>query len=376
MDPISRPPHIVLANSVRLLAGAERFVLDIAAGLRNRGWRVTIAAYPDAPLIQAARAAGHEVFEQRVRTDSAPWLVVPFMRWLGRNQVDLVFTNYDKDLRTMGLAAHLRGLPVVHSRECDVPLKNKASYRYFYASVADHVLVNSEATRKTTLDSVSWLSPDRVSILYKGIDLEPFATATPPRPSDGPTIFGFAGQLVPRKKVDLVLRALAALPNPAWRFRVAGEGPELAGLKTLADELNISERVDFLGYVTDIPHFMHSIDALVLPSLIEGFGYVLVEAAAARVPSVGFVASSVPEIVVDGTGLLIEPQPQSQQVERWSAALLQLMTDPVARRAMGQAAYERTLARFSEAIMLDTLENKLKQYLDASLTSLSSETHA
>jgi glycosyltransferase involved in cell wall biosynthesis len=355
------PLHILLANSVRLFAGGERFLLDAAAGLAARGHRVTVQAYPGAPLAQRARAADLTVHEVATRADGAPWQVWPLQRWIEREQVDVVLTNYEKDLRTVGWAAHLgrRPVAVVHSRECDAPLKNLPHYRYFYTAVARHVIANSEATRHTLLGSVNWLDPAKVSVLYKGIDVETFDPAPvlgPPRPTEE-VVFGFAGQLVPRKRCDLLLTALAALPpDVVWRATIAGDGPQRASLEALARSLGVAAKVGFAGFVTDVATWMRGIDVMVLPSLVEGFGYVLAEAAACGKPAVAFGASSIPEIVQDGiTGLLIPPDRPQDLL----GALSRLAADVSLRTRLGEAARQRARHHFALAPMLDRLEHRL-----------------
>ena len=84
-----------------------------------------------------------------------------------------------------------------------------------------------------------------------------------------------------------------------FKILIAGEGKCLDQLKQLAMELSVSNEINFLGFVKDIRCFMNSIDIFVLPSLWEGFGYVIVEAMAAGKPVVAFDVSSNPEIIRD-----------------------------------------------------------------------------
>lgn len=369
--PAQRPAHILLANAVRLWAGAERFVLDAAVGLSDRGYRVTVQAYPESPLERRARAEGLEVHSVDTRADGAPWVVAPLIPWLQSREVDVVLSNYEKDLRTVAWAARLcrRSIAVLHSRECDVPLKNLPHYRFFYNQVAHHILTNSEATRKQTLGSAPWLDADRVSVLRKGIDLGSYAIA------DGrelrelwsvqsdEVLLGFAGQLVPRKRCRQLLEILSSdeMKKRRWRLVVAGEGPEEATLRELTKVLGLDDRVVFAGFVDDMPAFMRAIDLLVLPSLVEGFGYVLAEAAAAGTPSVAFRSSSVPELVSHGeTGLLADPG-IDHSIEN---ALAPLIDDAQLRTRMGMAALDHARRNFDLHSMLDTLEDRFRRVYD------------
>jgi len=346
--------HLVIANSTRVLAGAERFVLDAAVGLRDRGWRVTVLGYPGAPLATRARASGLETWEVRTRADGAPWTVFPLAARLARARVDVLLTCYEKDLRTVGWAARVarRAIRIVHSRECDTPLKSWPHYRLHYQRVPDRILTNSRATRATTLASAPWLDPGRVQVVPKGVDLDRFAPR--PRPAHEVPRLGFAGQLVPRKRVDALLHALASVDRP-WELEIAGTGEAEAGLRRIADD-RVPGRVRFPGHVEDMPAWLGRLDALVLPSLVEGFGYVLAEAAAVGRPTVAMRSSSAPEVVRDGeTGFLVDPR----DPDGLRDTLVRLLGDPARRERMGRAAAADARARFALPLMLDRLEDVL-----------------
>lgn len=355
-----------MSNTIRLWAGAERFVLDAAVGLAARGHEVTVQSYPGTPLLERAREAGLPVMATRVRTDAAPWTVLPLAWRLRRQRYDLVWTTRDKDLRTTGLAAKLagRGIKVIHSRECDDPIKQSPQYRWFFRTVADRVVVNSESTARTTLNSAPWLSAERVDLLYKGIELAPWENAEagdwPQRfgAKDGEVVLGYAGQLVPRKRVDLLLRLLAGdtLREKPWRLVLAGKGPAEEALKTLVRELKIEDRVCFCGFVEELPAWMKAIDFLVLPSLIEGFGYVLTEAMAASRPVAAYGASSIPELVRDGVSGLIAP---ARDDDSLAPLLGRLIDDRELREELGMGGHDEVRTRFSLDTMLDTMEEIL-----------------
>jgi len=364
-----RPQHLLLANAVRILGGAERFIVDAALGLAERGYDITVQAYPQSPLAQLVEDSGLRLHAIPTRADAAPWTVAQLMPWLVSQNVDVVLTNYDKDLRTVGWAARMspRSITVIHSRECDVPLKNLPHYRFFYNRVAHHILTNSESTRQRTIDSAHWLDPGRVSVLYKGVDIGRFAIAegrdlrehwdlTPDE-----VALGFVGQLVPRKRVAELLKTLSheAVRQRKWKLLIAGTGPEEASLRELVSVMGLNDRVRFLGFVEDIAPFMRAIDVLVLPSHVEGFGYVIAEAAAAGTPSVAYRSSSVPEIVSHGeTGLLADPELPGSLTH----ALLPFIDDSQLRERMGMAAMDRARKYFGVETMLENLERTILKH--------------
>jgi glycosyltransferase involved in cell wall biosynthesis len=366
MADTNRKLSIKISDSIRIWGGAQRFIVEMAEGLAARGHNLTIQTFPGAPLAARARERGLAVQEVAVRTDSAPWTVLPLAWRMRRRPVDVVVTTWDKDLRTTGLAAKLagRGTCVVHTRECDDPLKDKARYKWFYTNVADLVVVNSRATLRTTLESAPWLDEARTFILYKGIDLADYETPDPGQwrdrldPGGGHVVVGYAGQLIARKRIDVVMRALAGAPFDGlpWRFAVAGKGPEEETLREEAGRLGIEDRVSFCGFVEGIHRWLAAIDVFVLPSFIEGFGYVLAEAGAAGKPCVAYRASSVPEVVKDGETALLADEGDD---EGMAAQLLRLVGDGDLRARMGEAARRDVFERHGLDLMVDRMETRL-----------------
>jgi len=361
---------ILISDSIRIWGGAQRFIVELAAGLSRRGHDVCIQTFPGSPLADRARRIGLEVSEVAVRMDSAPWIVLPQAMQMRRRPYDVVITTWDKDLRTTGLAARLasklggRAALVIHTRECDDPLKNKARYRWFYNHVADRIVVNSRATLNSTLASAPWLDASRTFILYKGIELEDYRSLDAGQwreklhPDVYDVVIGYAGQLIARKRIDAVMRMLAGpeFEGLPWRFAIAGTGPEEAELREEARQLGIEDRVIFCGFVEDVHRWFVGIDLFVLPSFIEGFGYVLAEAGAAGKPSVAYRASSVPEVVREGKTALLAAEGNDAE---FAAHILRLAGDPNLRAKMGAAARRDVFERHG----LDSMVDRMEQYM-------------
>ncbi|MCI5226016.1 MAG: DUF456 family protein, partial [Candidatus Electrothrix sp. AX2] len=85
-----------------------------------------------------------------------------------------------------------------------------------------------------------------------------------------------ASRLIDFKKVDHVIRTLALLDG-TFRLIILGDGQEMTSLKILADELKISNRIEFKGYVENPFDYYRRAEIFVLPSMWEGFGNVLIE---------------------------------------------------------------------------------------------------
>jgi glycosyltransferase involved in cell wall biosynthesis len=114
------------------------------------------------------------------------------------------------------------------------------------------------------------------------------------------------------KGVDAALRAHALLLSemPELRFRVVGEGTDVARLKQMVSDLGTGDRVTFLGRLSaaDLAREYSRCTIFVLPSRKEGFGIVFLEAMARSKPVVALRSGGTPEVVIEGeTGILVEP---------------------------------------------------------------------
>jgi len=347
-------PSLCLVNSLRTWGGAEVWFLDTAVLLQERGHRVDIVAQPGSQLLRRARLAGVPATAIPIRFDAAPWTLAKLVRHFRRTGTTAVVANLTKDLKAAALAGRLAGVDhILATRESDFPLKNKRYYRWYFNNLATGMLVGSEATRQTVLASAPWLPPQRVHLLYKGIDLQRFQPAE--RPPAGPVV-GFVGQLIRRKGLPELMEAWSRLEERAWpvppRLRIAGEGTLADQLQHWRASLRRPGHVEIHGFVEDIPAFYRQLSLLVMPSHAEGFGLAAAEAGACGLPVIAGRASSLPEIVVHHrTGLLVPPGDVPALVE----AMAKMLDNPGLGRRLGMAARQRVAEEFDREHTLDRL---------------------
>ena len=204
-----------------------------------------------------------------------------------------------------------------------------------------HVAVGERTAR--LIEAMAGLERNSVRTVFNGVPEH--QTGAPRLVRDGP-IVGTLGRLHEQKGYDVLLRALAELPDA--HAVVVGDGPERLALETLAARLCIAERVEFVGWHDDARAWLTSFDVFVLPSRYEGFPLSIVEAMLAGVPVVSTDVGSVPEAVLPGrTGLLVQPDDSAGL----AAALGDLLGDEERRRALAEAARARAREQFTSAVM-------------------------
>ena len=148
------------------------------------------------------------------------------------------------------------------------------------------------------------------------------------RPPSGRLRVGFVGRLIPHKGVDVLLRSLTL--DDRLDADVYGAGPEAGALGALADELGVTGRVTFHGYVdeADLPDVYPTFDVLAVPSVpvpgwLEQFGRVVVEGQASGVPAVASASGALPDVVGEA-GLLVPPGDPGAL----AAALVRILDEP------------------------------------------------
>ncbi|GIT81720.1 glycogen synthase [Leifsonia sp. LS1] len=242
---------------------------------------------------------------------------------------------------------------------------------------ADRVIAVSDGMRRDILNSYPSLEPERVSVVYNGIDLERWTPLTdderaralgidPTRPA-----VVFVGRITRQKGLPYLLRAARMLPSDVQLVLCAGapDTPEiLAEVSGLVEQLQ-AERdgvvwIDRLLTNEELRIALTASTVFVCPSIYEPLGIVNLEAMACGLPVVGTATGGIPEVIVDGvTGRLV-PIDQLQDgtgtptdpdgfVRDLAAALTEVVSDPERAARMGQAGRERAETSFSWAAIAE-----------------------
>ncbi|MFC1626988.1 glycosyltransferase family 4 protein [Patescibacteria group bacterium] len=207
----------------------------------------------------------------------------------------------------------------------------------------DHIITISNSTKQEIIDNFSYPA-SKISVAYPGVDKK-FQPAKYPKKNKKTTLL-FLGGLKPRKNLIFLLKLLKSLNNKNIKLVFAGTGPLLGKLKNKTAELNLQNQVEFLGFIPekDKVKVYQSADILLLPSLKEGFGMTITEAAACGIPAIGADHYSIKEIIQDNkTGLLAKPN----DLNDWKEKTLQLIKSDKLRKQMGAQVQKHVRKTFS-----------------------------
>ena len=242
---------------------------------------------------------------------------------------------------------------------------------------ADAIIAVSQGMRRDILSCYPQIDPERVSVVYNGIDLDDWA---PLHDADRVRAHGidparpavvFVGRITRQKGLPYLIRAARSLPADTQLILCAG-APDtaeiLSEVSTLVDELR-SHRdgvvwIDQILPRDDLRAVLTSATVFVCPSIYEPLGIVNLEAMACGLPVVGTATGGIPEVVLDGvTGRLVHidqhqdgtgtPLNPEKFVRELADTIVEVLADPAGAQRMGEAGRQRAASEFSWRAIAD-----------------------
>ncbi len=363
--------NILFINSIKIYGGGEVWMINAMKELRDRNHNVTLVCNPDAQISYYAEQNNFALNKLKMSGDFDPFTIVKLVRILRENKIDIILTNMDKELRLSGIAARLTDVKAVICRKgIDYPLKNNPRYRFTYNRLATHIVANSEATKYTMLKNAPWLDQSKISVIYNGINPDLYTQENTNNLRrelgipDESALIGFVGRLNIQKGITYILQAFERLVEtiPKAHLLMVGTGDLKNKIESVAKEKKFINNIHLAGFRDDIPDVMRTIDFLILPSVWEGFGTVLIEAMASEKPCITTKISSMPEIVEDDrTGLVIPPK----NADELYKAMRSLIQNPLKAKDMGREGRKVVLNRFTLCKMADQYEQLFHKYFNS-----------
>lgn len=355
--------NVLLLNSMKFMGGGETWMLGMARHLADRGHRAILVARPRTEMLAQAAAAGLPGIPLWIAGDLNPILLWKLSAIVRRHGIDTIVANTGRDIRIAGLVAMVnRGVRVIGLYQVDRPMRNKWNYRLTFNHFADALVVNSQSTRRTILASSPWLDERRIRVIGHGIDPAPYTTPADPAvrarfglPADA-FVIGFVGRLSGQKGISPLLAAMETIAreHPTAHLVIAGTGSLEDKVRRAATQKNLAGRVHPLGFRKDVPELMKAFDLLLVPSIWEGFGLVLIEAMAAGTACVASDVSSIPEIIEhEANGLLVPPNDPAAL----AAAAGRLIADSSLRNRLAAQGRADVLEKFTIDRMLGNYED-------------------
>ena len=228
-------------------------------------------------------------------------------------------------------------------------------------SLVRRVLVRSESLKRAVIDL--GCAPEKIEIQRAGIPLGDFPFRERGIPGDGQWQLLQAGRLIEKKGLKTTLRAFARFQKefPAARLTIAGEGPQLEELQSLARELQIDGAVDFVGFVSqeELRELLYSSQIFLHPSEMgcdgnqEGVPNSMLEAMASGLPVFATRHGGIPEVVENNVSGILANERDHRTL---GDALIETAKSPDRLRAMGHVASESVAKNFNQTEQARLLE--------------------
>lgn len=367
-------PHVTLPGSSPVADSGPR-VANLAQALAGLGHQVTVYSRKDSPSLPRSVKLGPGVTVEHVPAGPAARLTAdedlgPHIRAFGdylaerwqRNRPDLAHAHFWLSGLASLAGARDLGIPVAATfhlvgakqqrRQCVRQPRELARMRV-KASLARKVDAVLAGSSEEARELASLGVPRKaIRVVPLGVDTGEFAPEGPIAKRNGRPRLLTVGPLTEEQGVDLVIRALAEIPDA--ELVIAG-GPARAKLRAdrvyqrlagLSRDLGLAGRVSFTGRISprDLPALLRSADMLVSAAWDEPFGTVALQAMACGKPVVASAVGIYPDAVIDGTtGALVPPGRPSVLARRVRA----LLASPLQLEAFGIAAADRARARYS-----------------------------
>jgi glycosyltransferase involved in cell wall biosynthesis len=356
------------------MGGADSQLLSAAQELRRRGHEIFIISMtPLGPMGLEARKVGlfTESLQMR-RGIPDPRGLLRLARFVRSWRPDVVHSHM---VHANLLARAVRFLAPVPALVSTIHNINEggrarmAAYRLTNGLV-DHMTIVSEAAANRFVEDR--IVPERLlRVIPNGVNIDHYRNVPPEIRESLRRLLGLTGSFVwlavgrfeTAKDYPNMLRAFARVRErrPEAHLLLVGRGSLQAETEVLVRELGFAESVRFLGVRSDIPEVMSAADGYVLSSAWEGMPMVLLEAAAAGLPTVATRVGGNHEVVRDGeTGFLVPPSDDAALAE----AMLKLMALPVSeRRAMGDAGHHHVRSHYGLGRVAERWEELYREVL-------------
>jgi glycosyltransferase involved in cell wall biosynthesis len=355
------PPSALVGKGVKFdpIGGMQNHTAELTRALDRRGVVQTVVTTrpPTAPHFQRlggnARVIRLGLPVRRFRQLYGPQaaIVAPVLA----SRADLVHVHLGEDLAVLPVgaaAARLHRLPLVltvhtslrHTlavsdlRSAVLKTLGGPIERWGERSAEAVVVITPRLCRLLLSDGVD---EDRVHVIPPGVNPslfdgpfeDPFAGVGRPRVL-------FVGRLAPQKGVRNLVAAAGLLEDPSAQVLLVGDGPERPALEREAERIGLGDRLHFLGFVAHdrLPAVLAHADLLVLPSLYEELGTVLLEAMQAGLPIVASKTGGIPDVIEDGVNGLLVPPGEPELLAR---AIDRLLADRGLAYRLSEGARER-----------------------------------
>lgn len=350
--------------------GAETVFIELAARLRERGFRSVVVICGPGWVNDQLRARGLEPHVIQAKGAFNWRLLLALLRIIRDERVDVIQSHLLGSNVYCAMAGLIARKPVIATFHGMVDVGLRERFRKIKLWLMNRGVARFVCVSKSLRDAINQeklLNPARCEIIYNGIDLSCYKKIDSRELrqqlslDDSATLIGSLGNVRPAKGYDLLLRAAPQILNkyPQVHFVIAGD-PKTSlqrQLDQLAADLGIKNHVHFIGFCKDSANFLGQLDYFLLTSTSEGLSIATIEALATGLPAVLTLCGGPQEIAKpDIDAVMVEPNEQAI-----ADGVIKLLGDHALAARLSSAGQQTVAARFAIANMLDSYINLYQQ---------------
>jgi glycosyltransferase involved in cell wall biosynthesis len=355
--------NVLIINSAKEWGGTEKWAVNTARGLADRGHTVFFGCRGS---LFEKQFAGSTVKPVRflLANNFDVVSIIQLWRFMEKHRIDVVMPTKQREYFLAGIAAKMGGRAKVAGMfAIERPIHNLRN-RIVFCRLFDIVFVCARKIIDVLAETKAF-DTKKCRLVYMGV--EPVRLSADVRKKqrkslglyDNDICIMAIGRLCEQKGFDIAIQAFARFVKKYDHVKlVIVGGGDGTVFRQQADKAGVAGRLSFTGFRSDIPELMQAADVYWLTSRSEGVPNTMLEAMAAKVPVVAFDIAGVAEILKNGVNGFLVP---FEDTEGMVAATLKLIETPVLRRQIGEAGFQAVTSGFSLEKMTDDTERYLME---------------
>jgi len=353
--------------------GGERVFAQLLNGLPEDRFEPYLASAPNDAFLKNIKSKNLVFYPVDFSNRFNPLPLMRLYRIVKSQRIDIVHSQGARADFFARIAAKLAKVPIIISTVQMLVEGYNVGYlkRFLYQTFdrfserfVDYFLVVSSVLKENMIE-VHGIPPDKIIKIYNGIETDYYKPVGNEEMrykirrefavNDSDILIASLGRLVWQKGFEYFLHAIPEILReiPDARFILVGDGPLRPELERLAVELGEGDKIIFAGYRSDVRDVLAALDIVVIPSVLEGFPMITLEAMAMAKPIVAAKIDGITEQITDGiNGILIPPKDSSAIAQ----AIIRLINDRESGKKLGLAARKKVEQEFSVEKMVSETE--------------------
>lgn len=348
--------NILLAIGCSKIGGAQKVFATLAKQLGYLGYNVTVLL-PEGPLAEMLRTDNISTTIIKFKSIHGIRTIAGLLKTGKFDIINTHLTNCSFLIAVINIFYRKKLCCSLHNAIIHEGLSRvqKLIYPYLYYIIyklSDGIIVNSEKNKDHFIHT-GHISPGHIRVIYNGINAgEYMLDHNYRKPGDTKFQIGYVGRLSIEKGVTYLIKALAKLRHLDFECNIIGEGPLRIELEQEVASLNLTDKIHFHGFQTNVVPFFQKMDVFVLPSLNEVLPITIIEAFALKVVAIAAEVGGVPDLITnEKTGLLFP----AKDFDKLAENIDWVYKNSNKSKVLVENAYQKFTQTFTSAAMVSQI---------------------